>query len=165
MSIHPSKIYEQRTTKLLHHLPSAATMVLRNLVERSMLHPALAAIWAINTFPSAKAKAMIHRRARMLATLRQLTIAGTQQLMAASCHAYVSNVTFLKLDRHNSPVLIFCRSSSTSMFFLRMQSHKVSTVPCTVRPGDPRTVQTTASTVDLTVTPCQNPTATPRARK
>ena len=165
MLIHLSNIYEQRITKLLHHLPSAATMVLRNLAERSMLHPALAAIWAISTFLSAKAKAMIHRRARMPATLRQLMIASTQQLTAASCHAYVSNAFFLRLVRYSSPVLIFRRFSSTPMFFLRTQSHKASTVPCTMRPGDPRTVQTTASTVDLTVIPCQNPTATPRARK
>ena len=52
-----------------------------------------------------------------------------------------------------------------STFSLRTLSHKVSIVPCTMRPGDPRTAQTTASPVGLTVIPCQNPTATPRARK
>ena len=62
-------------------------------------------------------------------------------------------------------VLISSRYSSMLTFFPRTLSHKVSTAPCTMRPGDPRTAQTTASTAVLTVIQCRNPTATPRARK
>lgn len=50
------------------------------------------------------------------------------------------------------------------MSFPRTPSHKVFTAPCTTRHGVPHTVQTTASTADLIVTPCPNPTATPRRK-
>ena len=163
--IHPSKTYEQRTTKPLHHQPSTVTLVLRNSAERLMLPPALAATWATNTSPSAKAKAMTHRLARMLATLRQLMTADTQQLTAASCHAYVLNAPVLQACSTRFVILILCRYFSMPTFFPRTQSHKVSTAPCTIRPGVPRTAQTMVNTVVLTVIPCQNPTATPRARK
>ena len=95
--IHPSKTCEQRTIKMLHHLPSTATLVLRNLAEPSMLQPTLAAIWATNTSPLAKVKAMTHRHAQMLAMLRPPMTAGTQQPMAASCHAYVFNTLLSRL--------------------------------------------------------------------
>ena len=110
--IHLSKIYEQRTTKPLHHLPSTATLVLRNLAERSMPQPPLAATWATNTSPSAKAKAMTHRRARMLAMLRQPMIAGTQPPTAASCHAYVSNCACFK-----TPSTKFSYTDPRQVFF------------------------------------------------
>lgn len=54
-----------------------------------MLQPTLAATWATNSIPSAKAKATTHRLVRMLAMLKRSMIASTQQLMVASCHAYV----------------------------------------------------------------------------
>ena len=54
-----------------------------------MLQPAPAATWAINSTPSVKAKATTPRRARMLAMLKQLTIARIPPLTAATCHAYV----------------------------------------------------------------------------
>ena len=163
--IRTSKTCEQRTTKTLHHQPSTAILVLRNLAERSMLPPALAATWATNISPSAKAKAMTHRRARMLATLRQLMTAATQQLTAASCHAYVINAPVSKTCSTDFIILILRRYSSTPTFSPRTQSHKVSTAPCTIRPGTPRMAQTMVNTVDLTVIPCQNLTATPRTRK
>ena len=156
-----SNIYEQLTIRTLHHLPLAATLVLRNLAERSMLHPALAATWATSSSPSAKAKATTPRRARMLATLKRLMTASIQQLMVASCHAYVFNTLFVWL----LSVLIFSRYSSMPTSFPRMLSHKASTAPCITKPGDPRTETTTASIAGLTVIPCRNPTATPRARK
>lgn len=89
--IHPSNSYEQLITKMPHRLPSAATLVPRNLAERSMLQPARAATSATNTSLSAKAKATTHRRAGMLAMLKRLMIASTQQLTGALCHAYVFN--------------------------------------------------------------------------
>lgn len=161
VSNHLSKPCEQLTTKLRHHLPSAATLVLRNLAERSMLHPVLAATWDTNTFPSAKAKAMTHRRAGTLATLKHSMIVSTQQMMVVLCHAYVFRALLISLVLR----LIFSRYSSMPTFFPRTLSHKVSTALCTMRPGHPRTAQTTASTADLTAIPCRNPTATPRARK
>ena len=163
--IHASKTCEQRTTKPLHHQPSTAILVLRNLAERSMLPPARAVISATNISPSAKAKAMTHRLARMLATLRQLMTAATQQLTAASRHAYVSNAPVSKTCSTDSVILTLPRYSSTPTFSPRTQSHKVSTAPCTIRPGAPRTAQTMVNTVDLTVIQCQNLTATPRTRK
>ena len=163
--IHASNTCEQRTTKTLHHQPSTAILVLRNLAERSMLLPVLAATWATSISPSAKAKAMTHRHARMLATLRQLMTAATQQLTAASCHAYVFDCPFLKTCFIGFVILILHRYSSTPTFSPRTQSHKVSIAPCTIRPGAPRTAQTMVNTVDLTVILCQNPTATPRTRK
>ena len=109
--IHASKTCEQRTTKPLHRQPLTAILVLRNLAERSMLPPALVVTWATNISPSAKAKAMTHRRARMLATLRQLMTAATQQLTAASCHAYVSKRPCFKdlfyRFRHTDPAQVF----------------------------------------------------------
>ena len=101
--IHPSKTYEQLTTKTLHHLPAAATLVLRNLAERSMLQPTPAATWATNTSPSAKAKATTHKRVRMLAMLKHSMIASTQQLMVASCLAYVLSGLWIQFLR----ILIF----------------------------------------------------------
>ena len=163
--VHASNNCKQRTTRPHHHQPSTATPVLRNLGEPLMLPPALAATWATNTSPSAKAKAMTHKRARMLATLRQLMTAATQQLTAASCHAYVFKAPVSKTVSTNFVMLILRRYSSTPTFSPRTQSHKVSTAPCTTRPGVPRTAQTMVNTVDLTVIPCQNPTATPRTRK
>ena len=162
---HASKTCEQRTTKPLHHQPLTAILVLRNLAERSMLPPALVVTWATNISPSAKAKVMTHRRARMLATLRQLMTAATQQLTAAICHAYVFNASFSNTYSTDFVILILRRYSSTPTFSPRTQSHKVSTAPCTIRPGAPRTAQTMVNTVDLTVIPCQNLTATPRTRK
>lgn len=159
--IHTSKMYEQVTTKMLHHLPSAVTLVPKNLAERSMLQPTLAATWATNTSLSAKAKATTHRRARMLAMLKPLMIPSTQQLMVALSHAYVFSALAIPLVRE----LIFSRYSSMPTFSLRTLSHKVSTAPCTIRPGDHRTAPTTASTAGLTVIPYRNPTATRRARK
>lgn len=160
-SIHPSKVYEQVTTKTPHHLPSAPTMVPRNSAERSMLHPAPAATWATNSSPSAKVKATTHSRARMLAILKRLMIASTQLMTAALCHAFVFKALVIQLVL----VLIFSRYSSMPTFYLRTLSHKVSTAPCTMRPGILRTAQITASTATLTVIPCRNPTATPRARR
>ena len=162
---HASKTCEQRTTKPLLHQPLTAILVLRNLVERSTLPLALAAIWATNISPSAKAKAMTHRRARMLATLRQLMTAATQQLTAAICHAYVFKALISKICPTDFVILILRRFSSTPTFSPRTQSHRVSTVPCTIRPGALRTAQTMVNTVDLTVIPCQNLTATLRTRK
>lgn len=87
--INPSKTREQLTTKMLHHLPSAVTLVLKSLAVLLMLQPTPAATWATSTFPSAKAKATTHRRVRMLAMLKRCMIARTQQLMVATSHAYV----------------------------------------------------------------------------
>ena len=126
-----------------------------------MLQPTLAATWDTNSSPSAKAKVMTHRRAPMLAMLKRLMIASTQQLTAASCLAYVSNALCIRFVL----VLTFSRCFSMPTFSLRTLFHKVSTAPCTMRPGALRTVQTTASTADLTVIPCRNLTAIPRARK
>ena len=159
--IHAPKTYEQVTTKTLHHLQSAGTMVPRNLAERSMPQPALVATWATNSFPSVKAKATTHKRVRMLAIFKRLMTASTRQLMAATCHVYVFNALFIQIVL----VLTFFRCSSMPTFFLRTLSHKVFTALCTMRPGDPRTAPTTASTAGLTVIPCRSPTATPRARK
>lgn len=141
---------------MLHHLPLAATLVPRNSAERSMLPPTLAATWATNTSHSAKVKATTPRRAPMPAMLKRLMIASIQQMTAASCHAYVFNAHLISLL-----ILIFSRYSSMPMSCLRTLSHRVSTAPCTMRHGIPRTAQTTASTVGLTVIPCRNPTATP----
>ena len=126
-----------------------------------MLQPALVATWATNTSRSAKAKATTPRRARMLAMLKRLMIASTQQLTEASCHAYVFNA--LVIQGHL--VLTFFRYSSMLTFFLKTLFHKVSTAPCTIKPGTLRTAQTMASTAGLTVTPCQSPTAILTARK
>lgn len=82
-------MFEQVTIKLLHHPPLTATLVRKNLAERSTLPLSLAATWATNTFRSAKAKATPPRRAQMLAMLKPLTIASTQQLTVALCHVYV----------------------------------------------------------------------------
>ena len=142
---------------MLHHLPSAATLVPRNSVERSMLPPTLAATWATNSSHLAKVKATTPRRAPMPAMLKRLMIASIQQPTAASCHAYVFKAHLISLLL----ILIFSRYSSMPMSFLRTLSHRVSTAPCTMRHGIPRTAQTTASTVGLTVIPCRNPTATP----
>ena len=87
--IHLFSFYEQVTIKLIPHPQSTATLVRKNLAERLTLPPILAATWAINTSRSAKAKATLPRRARMLAMLKPLTIASTQQLTAAFCHVYV----------------------------------------------------------------------------
>ena len=110
--IHVSKPGKQRTTKTLHHQLSTATLVLRNLAERSTLLPALAATWATNTSPSAKAKAMTHRPARMLATLRRLMTAATQQLTAATCHAYVFQDPCFKYFFNQ-----FCHTDPPQVFF------------------------------------------------
>ena len=48
--------------------------------------------------------------------------------------------------------------------FPRTVSRKVSTAQCIIRPGIPHTVQITASTADLIVTPCQNPIVTARRK-
>ena len=88
-----SKSDKQPTTKLLHHRPSPATLVLRNLAEPSMLPPKMAVTWAISTSPSAKAKATTLKRAPMLAMLRHFTIASTQQLTVATCLAYVCSIS------------------------------------------------------------------------
>ena len=163
--IHASNTCEQRTIKTLHHQPSTAILVLRNLAERSMLLPVLAAIWATSISRSAKARAMTRRRARMLATLRQLMTAATQQLTAASCHAYVFDAPVSKTCSTDFVILILHRYSLTPTFSPRTQSHRVYTALCTIKPGGLRTAQTMVNTADLTVIPCQNPTATPRTRK
>ena len=163
--IHASNTCEQRTTKTLHHQPSTAILALKNLAERSMLLPVLAATWGISTSLLARVKAMIHKPVQMLVTLRQLMTAATQQLTAASCHVYVSDAPVSKTCSTDFVILILHRYSSTPTFSPRMQSHKVYTAPCIIRPGDPLTAQTMVNTVDLTVIPCQNPTATLRTRK
>ena len=89
--VHQSKTCKQRTTKLPHHLLLVAMLVLRNLAARSMPQLPLAATWVTNSSPLAKAKDIPHRHVQMLAMPRQLTIAGTRQLTAATCHAYVPN--------------------------------------------------------------------------
>ena len=165
-SIHPSNIHEQPTTRTHHPLLSAATMVPKNSVERSMLQPTPAATWATNSFPSAKAKASILRLVRMLAMLKPLTTASIPPLTAASCHAYVFYALLIQCGLS----LTMPRYSSTPTCFRRTVSRRVSTAPCTTRPGDPRTAITMASTarsltVQLIATPYRIPTATPRARK
>lgn len=75
-----------------------------------------------------------------------------------------SFLSCVRLPGHRILLLIIPRYSLMPMSFPRTPSHKVFTAPCTTRHGIPHTVQTTASTADLIVTPCPNPTATPRRK-
>ena len=145
-------------TKSPLHLPSTATLALRNLGEPLMPPLALVATWDINTSRSVKAKVMTPRLAQMLVMPKQRMTAGTQRLTAALCHAYVSIIALICL------LLTVLRSSSMHMSCLKMLFRKVYTAPCTIRPGIAHTVPTMGSTVDLIVTPCRSLTATPRRK-
>ena len=80
-------------TKSPRHLPSAATLALRNLAGRLIPPQVLVAIWDISTFPLVKVKATIHRSAPILVMLKHYMIINTRQLTAALCHAYVPFIT------------------------------------------------------------------------